>query len=320
MTITDTHTHTHTHTHKHSVGLPWTRDRPVAHNAQHSQDTNIHARSGIRTRNPRKRAAIVVGLIKHIPWWHERKELGDRSTHFGSGEVHAMAFFPTVLITLEAEGNPKVIWYIRRTQKCLPQSVIWPQFAGYPANNVVAVSNQLFQLLLIVFPRISVINKQQMLNQITHDANVRGAEPVDVHKHLIAFSRIPVTAVGSVSYHTNLMFWCKHDRCAQRNSINTVTFWTLRNDRGANIARSFASVSIIGYGSIAQLMKWLNMGWKAAVRFPNEAEPLLFTGLLSDWYRKAAGGGTKASTSVCIIKYTKKYRHGPSGSIKDRGF
>jgi len=44
-------------------------------------------------------------------------------------------------------------------------------------------------------------------------------------------------------------------------------------------------------------MKCLNMGWKAVVRFPNEAETFLFTGLLSDWYRKAASGGTKASNS-----------------------
>jgi hypothetical protein len=62
------------------------------------------------------------------------------------------------------------------------------------------------------------------------------------------------------------------------------------------------------------------MVWKAVVRFPNEAETLLFTGLLSDWYRKVAGGGTKASTSGGVIKYTKKYRHGTSGSIKERGF
>ena len=62
------------------------------------------------------------------------------------------------------------------------------------------------------------------------------------------------------------------------------------------------------------------MGCKVVVRFPNEAETLLFTGLLSDWYRKTAGGGTKASTSGCVIKYTKKYRHGPLGSIKEGVF
>jgi len=54
---------------------------------------------------------------------------------------------------------------------------------------------------------------------------VSGAEPVEAHKHRIAFSRISGTAVGSVSYHINLMFWCKHDRCAQqKNNINSVTF------------------------------------------------------------------------------------------------
>ena len=62
------------------------------------------------------------------------------------------------------------------------------------------------------------------------------------------------------------------------------------------------------------------MGWKAVVRLPNEAEIFLFTGLLSDWYRKAASGGNKASTSCSVIKYTKKYRHGTSGSIKERNF
>jgi len=40
-----THTHSHPHTHTHSVGIPWTRDRPVAgrclylHNTQHLQET-----------------------------------------------------------------------------------------------------------------------------------------------------------------------------------------------------------------------------------------------------------------------------------------
>jgi hypothetical protein len=44
-----------------SVGLLWTRDRPVAGTStwrhRHSQQTNIHAPGGIRTHNPRKRSA-----------------------------------------------------------------------------------------------------------------------------------------------------------------------------------------------------------------------------------------------------------------------
>ena len=43
----------------HSVGLLWTIDRPDAetslpHNTQYSQERDIHAHGGIRTRNPGK--------------------------------------------------------------------------------------------------------------------------------------------------------------------------------------------------------------------------------------------------------------------------
>jgi hypothetical protein len=46
----------------HSVGLLWTSDQPDAETStwqhtQHSQETDIHAPGGIRTRNPSKRAA-----------------------------------------------------------------------------------------------------------------------------------------------------------------------------------------------------------------------------------------------------------------------
>jgi len=45
----------------HSVGLLWTRDRPsqrpLPHNTQHSQETNIHTPIGLRTYNPSKRTA-----------------------------------------------------------------------------------------------------------------------------------------------------------------------------------------------------------------------------------------------------------------------
>ena len=49
----------HSITHTHSVGLIWTSighsQRPLSDKTQHSQETDIHAPSGIRTRNPRKR-------------------------------------------------------------------------------------------------------------------------------------------------------------------------------------------------------------------------------------------------------------------------
>jgi hypothetical protein len=50
-----------------SVGLLSTRDRPVAgiwQRTQHSQETDIHAHDGIRTRNPSKRSAQTVALYR----------------------------------------------------------------------------------------------------------------------------------------------------------------------------------------------------------------------------------------------------------------
>jgi hypothetical protein len=56
--------HDHTQTHSdtpHSVGILWTSDQPDAEtlpdNTQHSQETDIHASGGIRTRIPNKPAA-----------------------------------------------------------------------------------------------------------------------------------------------------------------------------------------------------------------------------------------------------------------------
>ena len=53
-------THTHTHTRYDSSGRvisPTQRQRPLPHNTQHSQETDIHAPGWIRTHNPSKRAA-----------------------------------------------------------------------------------------------------------------------------------------------------------------------------------------------------------------------------------------------------------------------
>jgi len=50
-----------------SIGLHWMGDQPVAevstyNNTHHSQETNVHTRGEIQTRNPSKRAAIGLRL------------------------------------------------------------------------------------------------------------------------------------------------------------------------------------------------------------------------------------------------------------------
>jgi hypothetical protein len=55
----------------HSVELLWTSDQPEADlllTAQHSQQTDIHAPGGIRTRNPSKRAAADSRLRSGGHW------------------------------------------------------------------------------------------------------------------------------------------------------------------------------------------------------------------------------------------------------------
>jgi hypothetical protein len=53
-----------------SVGLLWKSDQPDARpgNTQHSQETDIHASGGIRTRNPSKRAAADPRLGRRGHW------------------------------------------------------------------------------------------------------------------------------------------------------------------------------------------------------------------------------------------------------------
>jgi hypothetical protein len=55
-----------------SVGLLWTRDRPVAETCtwqhKHSQETIIHAPGGIRTHDPSKRSAADLGLRPRGCW------------------------------------------------------------------------------------------------------------------------------------------------------------------------------------------------------------------------------------------------------------
>jgi hypothetical protein len=56
----------------HSIGLVWTSDQPDAETStwqhRHSQETDIHASSGIRTRNPSKRAAANPRLRLRGHW------------------------------------------------------------------------------------------------------------------------------------------------------------------------------------------------------------------------------------------------------------
>jgi hypothetical protein len=65
------HLITLTHTPQ-SVGLLWTRDRPVADTStwqhKHSQETNIHAPGRIRTHNPSKRSAADLRLRRRGHW------------------------------------------------------------------------------------------------------------------------------------------------------------------------------------------------------------------------------------------------------------
>jgi hypothetical protein len=58
-TVRHTHTHTHTHTHgRTSLNERSARCRGrYLHKTQQTQDTNIHALSGIRTRDPSNQAA-----------------------------------------------------------------------------------------------------------------------------------------------------------------------------------------------------------------------------------------------------------------------
>jgi hypothetical protein len=65
----------HTHTHIHTVRILWTGDQPVAetstYTGQHNiytQQTNIHAPSGIRTRNPSNQAAADLRLRPRGHW------------------------------------------------------------------------------------------------------------------------------------------------------------------------------------------------------------------------------------------------------------
>jgi hypothetical protein len=60
---------TRTHTHTHPLGPLWTLDQPVAEVAtQQTQEKNIHAISGIRTRNRCRQAAAYRRIRALGPW------------------------------------------------------------------------------------------------------------------------------------------------------------------------------------------------------------------------------------------------------------
>ena len=83
-TLTHTHTHRHTHTRSntHLKDLSAGRKGSYLHNTQQTQGTNIHAYSGIRTRdlsnrvaadlrhstNSRRNGRVRVNYYKHNAW------------------------------------------------------------------------------------------------------------------------------------------------------------------------------------------------------------------------------------------------------------
>jgi hypothetical protein len=86
----------------HLVGLLWTSDKldaeTVPDNGEHSQETNIHATGGIRTRNPSKLAAAELHLIPHCHW--DLRSAGTASlilridTRWRWGRFHVPALYP----------------------------------------------------------------------------------------------------------------------------------------------------------------------------------------------------------------------------------
>jgi hypothetical protein len=60
-----------------SVGLFWTRDRPIAVTCtwQHTTPTDIHAPAWIRTRNPTKRAARDLGPRFPVQWYRHLRNV-----------------------------------------------------------------------------------------------------------------------------------------------------------------------------------------------------------------------------------------------------
>jgi hypothetical protein len=63
-------TNTHTHARWESTGRVISpTQRPLIDNTQHSQDRDIRATGGIRTRNTNQRATADPRLKPHGPWW-----------------------------------------------------------------------------------------------------------------------------------------------------------------------------------------------------------------------------------------------------------
>ena len=71
ITLNEARTLAHAHTYTHTEGLLLTSDQPEAETSTWKhiiQETDIHAPSGIRTRNTRKPAAVDARLIPHGHW------------------------------------------------------------------------------------------------------------------------------------------------------------------------------------------------------------------------------------------------------------
>jgi hypothetical protein len=94
-----------------SVGLLWTRDRPVAETStwqhKHSQETNIHAPGGSRTHDPSKRSAADLRLRRRGHW--DRLEYSVRSN-----DIHRRACNICVMLRIyEFEWLTRIIpWYL----------------------------------------------------------------------------------------------------------------------------------------------------------------------------------------------------------------
>jgi hypothetical protein len=83
-----------------SVGLLWTRDRPVAETStwqyKHAQETNIHARGGIRIHDPSKRSAADL-CLRPRGHWHRQK-------------IHTLSNNSAIMIVLMQQWNYLEYW------------------------------------------------------------------------------------------------------------------------------------------------------------------------------------------------------------------
>ena len=112
VNVAPDYTKWHKHTHTYTFGRtplderPARRKRSLADNTQHSQQTDIHAPGGIRTRNPRKRAASKLRLR---PRGH-RDRLGGMSLNIIYG-LRSWTIDCYFLEKGEIFGDDPLIWF-----------------------------------------------------------------------------------------------------------------------------------------------------------------------------------------------------------------